>query len=306
MTLHQLRIFKTVAKHLNVTRASEELHITQPAVSRQLRLLAEECGVTLYKTIARGIELTQEGRLFLSSAGPILTEVERIKKIFCGNGKAEELRIGGSQSLSLSFIPVLCGIYRRTHPEVRIVIKTGNGHDTEQLVLKSEIEIGVITNPSHHFSLIYEVCRKEKLVAVSSVRHEAVKKPRLTASELARAPLIVHGKAPGEDCQSEAVLKQLEERGLTPNVVMRCDSSLTVKAAVKAGVGIAILHQEMVEPEVKRRDLKIVRITDLKMETESFIIYSKDSPLSLNAQDFLALLRQWQGARCEMRKLRLA
>ena len=72
MTLHQLEIFLAVAKHLNVTRAADDMHINQPSVSQQLKLLEENCGVKLYKMMGRKIELTEKGRLFLNEATAIL------------------------------------------------------------------------------------------------------------------------------------------------------------------------------------------------------------------------------------------
>ncbi|HEY3306246.1 MAG TPA: LysR family transcriptional regulator [Candidatus Binatia bacterium] len=293
MTLHQLRIFITVAKHLNVTRASEELHIAQSALSRQLNLLTEECGAVLYRVIPRGVELTEEGKCVVSGAGTVLSQVESIKNDCRHRRKGGTVRIGGSHSPSLYFLPLLCAAYLRTYPGLEIDFRTGASPEIEQLTLKSEIEIGLITGPSHRPSLTYEPCRRERLVAFSSFRYP-LKKQRLTVSELAQLPLVIERGCAGEGLQPEGILKQIEERGLTPKVVMKCDSSLAVKAAVKAGVGIGILFRDMVEAEVKRRELKVIRVTNLEMDTGSFVIYVKDRPLSPEAQQFLLLLRQRQ------------
>lgn len=293
MTLHQLRIFMTVAKHLNVTRASEELHIAQSALSRQLKLLTEECGAVLYRVMPRGVELTEEGRFVVSEAGIVLSQVESIKNDCRHARKGGTVRIGGSHSPSLSFLPLLCAAYLRTHPGLEIDFRTGTSPEVEQLTVKSEIEIGVITGSSHRPSLSCEPCRKERLVIFSSVRYP-LKKPRLALSELAQLPLVIKRGSPGEEFHPEGILKQIEEQGLTPKVVMKCDSSLAVKAAVKAGVGIGILFRDMVEAEVKRRELKVIRVTNLEMDTGSFVIYVKDRPLSPEAQQFLLLLRQRQ------------
>ncbi len=296
-----------VAKHLNVTKASEELHITQPAVSRQLKLLSEECGVGLYNVTARGIELTEEGQLLLRSAGPVLAEIERIKNAFSKGKKVQTLRVGGSESPSVSLLPVLSAVFRRTHPEVPIVIRTDPSHAVEELVLKSEIEIAVITTPSFVPSLHYERCRQEKLAAFTCAKHSLAKKQKLTTSELSQVPLVMKRGGQAGDFQSEEILRRLEERGITPNIVIHCDSSWAIKAAVKAGTGVGFLHRDMLEPDLKRGDLKIVKIADLKMEVDSYIVYSRDMPLSVNAQAFLTLLRQQPSkTRCAVSQLKLA
>lgn len=295
MTLHQLKIFVTVAKHLNVTRASEELHITQPSVSRQLKLLAEECGVGLYRPTARGIELTEDGRLFLSNAMPLLLQADNLKKNFSGNGGDRgslNLRIGGTEGPCLSLLPLLAATFKKTHPGVRIIIRTDITPSIEQLTLKSEIELGVITHPSYAPQLTYEPCRQEKWVVFSSAKHALGRKQRWTLEEVARAPLVLERRGTREVTQTDEMLRPLGEGALKLTIALECDSPQAIKSAVRAGVGLGVLPRDMVEAEMKAGELKIIRIPEVKMELESFIVYAKERPLTPNAVDFLTLLRQ--------------
>ena len=82
MTLHQLRIFEAVARHLNITRASQELHMSQPAVLQQLKLLEEQCGARFVVRTNQGVELTERGRAFLSAIRPIVARVENVESLF--------------------------------------------------------------------------------------------------------------------------------------------------------------------------------------------------------------------------------
>jgi len=304
MTLHQLRIFVAVAKHLNVTRASRELRVTQPSLSRQLKLLADECGVGLYRVNSRGVELTPEGRLLLSNVEPILSGVENVEKIFRCVKSDIVLCIGGSHSPSLSLLPLLSAAFKKNHPDVQIVIRTESSQSLEQLVLKSEVELAVLINPSYCAFLSYEPCRQERWAVFSSIKHPLARRPRMTLAELSRAPLVIERKRPGEGNETERILRQIEEGGLKPNIVMQCDSPEAIKVAVKAGLGLAVLHRDAAEPELKTGDLKMIKISDLKLEIDSFVVYPKERPLSLCAQSFLGLLRQ--RARWAMGYLRLA
>ena len=297
MTLHQLSIFAAVAKHRNITKASKELHITQPSVSQQLKFLEEECGGKLYNKLSRGIELTERGQLFLNDAEPILLEIERLKAKFNGtptDGKVRSLVIGGSHSPSVSFLPSHLAVFKDTHPKVQLILRTDTSRAIEQLVLNSEAEIALITNPSNSPSLIYKPYRKEELVAFVSVNHPLAKRGELTRAELAQAPLVIKREKTGKAYRTEEIFRQLEREGFKLNIVLECESAEAVKSAVKVGVGLGILYRDIVEPDVKRGELKIIKVPELKMKVDTFIIYPKESPLSPHAQDFLTLLRgEW-------------
>lgn len=293
MTLHQLRIFATAAKHLSVTKAGRELHISQPSLSQQLRLLQEECGLRLYKRIVGGIKLTREGRLFLNEAEPILLQVEKLKRNFSLNlreSEARSLTVGGSHGPSAFFLPWLASIFRGTHPNARLILRTDNSLVMEQLVQNSDVEIAVITNSSASPWLIYEPCRREEVVFFASSRHPLARRPWSSLATLARVPLVVFKK--GKIGGVANILKQVEARGFHLTIVMNCETAEAAKAAVKTGMGLGILYRDLAEPDIQRGDLRVIHVPGLKMHIDSFIIYHKEKPLSANAQDFLALVRE--------------
>lgn len=290
MTLHQLKIFSSIAKFLNVTKASAELHISQPSVSQQVKLLQEEYGAKLYRKIGRGIQLTDEGRVFLKEIEPILIQVDLLKKKFGISLKQGSLTIGGSHSPSASFLPLLVSVFNETHPDTRLVFRTHNSDVLERMVADSEVEIAVVTNRSDSPYLLYEPCREEELVFFASPEHALAKQKSLTLPELANAPLVVFKK--GRLRAFEAVLHQIEKRGLTWNAVMYCESSDALKAAVKAKMGLGIIYRDLVQPGINRREFRMIAVPELKMYSESYIIYHKEKPLSENAKVFLSLLRQ--------------
>lgn len=295
MTLHQLKIFAAAARHLNLKKASRELRISQPSVSYQLKLLQEECQTKLYRKIGRGIQLTEEGRIFLLDAELILLQVEKLIGKFSSNlteRKAEFLTVGGSRNPSTSFVPTLLGVFKKTHPEVEITLRTDTSLAIEHLVLNSEVDIAVVTNPSKSPPLICEPCRQEQVVIFASRRHPLAKREKLTLAELSAAPFIIKRGTEDAPSMSEQILKQVEKGGLKLNIIMRCDSPEVVKAAVKTGIGLGLSYRDILEPDI-RGDLKVIKVPELKTQVNSFIIYHKDRPLSPNAQEFLTLLREW-------------
>jgi DNA-binding transcriptional LysR family regulator len=290
LTLHQLKIFSSIAKFLNVTKASAELHISQPSVSQQVKLLQEEYGAKLYRKIGRGIQLTDEGRVFLKEIEPILIQVDLLKKKFGISLKQGSLTIGGSHSPSASFLPLLVSVFNEAHSDTRLVFRTHNSDVLERMVADSEVEIAVVTNRSDSPYLRYEPCREEELVFFASPEHALAKQKNLTLPELADAPLVVFKK--GRLRAFEAVLRQIEKRGLTWNAVMYCESSDALKAAVRAKMGLGLIYRDLVQPEINRREFRMIAVPELKMHSESYIIYHKEKPLSENAKVFHSLLRQ--------------
>ena len=288
-------IFVAVAKHLSVTRAAEELHISQPSVSQQLKLLEESCGVKLYKMMGRKIELTEKGRLFLNEATAILAQVKNLERLGSRpiHKGEESLTIAGSHTPSMSVLPLLAAIFKQTHPNTQITLCSGTSPAIEEMVLKHEVDIAWIGYPSHSPMVIYEPFRKQKLAVFAQAKHPLGKKSKLTLNELARFPLTIRKQIPGEGNRTTMLLKHLENQGVSPNIVVQCESFMEVKSAVKAGSGLGILHQDIAVPDVVDRDLKVLDIPELKIEFDTFIIYHKERPLSPSAQEFLTLLKQW-------------
>jgi DNA-binding transcriptional LysR family regulator len=296
MTLHQLRIFSAVARHLNLSRAAKEVHISEPSVFYQLKLLQEKYKLQLYRRIGQGIQLTEKGRSFLSDAEQILFQVKKLKEKFGSNPterKAEFLTVGGSRNPSASLLPTVIAVFRKDHPEVEITLRTDTSPAVQRLVLNSKVDIAVLTNPSESPCLVYEPCRQEQLVIFASTKHPLAKKDKLTLAELAQAPLVFKEGKAGEPSMSEQILKQVERRGLRLNIVVYCELPEAIKAAVRAGIGLGVSYRDIVEPDLRGGDLKAIDVPELKTSINSFIIYHKERPLSFPAQEFLTLLREW-------------
>lgn len=276
---------------MNVTKASAELHISQPSVSQQVKLLQEEYGAKLYKKIGRGIQLTDEGRLFLKEIEPILIQVDLLKTKF-GTQPLKEgtLTIGGSHSPSASFLPLLASVFNEAHPETKLTFRTHNSDVLERMVVEGEVEIAVVTNCSNSPALIYEPCREEELVFIAAQDHPMAKRKVVSIAELAAAPLVVFKK--GRLQAFAGVLTQIESQASTWKVVMYCESSEALKAAVRAKMGLGIIYKDLVQGEVARREFKIIQVPELLMRSESYIIYHREKALSENAKTFLTLLRR--------------
>src|ERR1051325_7648921 len=173
MTLQQLRLFSAIAKHGNVTKAARELRVSQPAVTYQLKLFQEEFG-RLYDRTAQGIRLATPGRLLLREVDDVLSRADGMTAKFgvekAGGGRAL-LVIGGSNGPSASLLP------------------TAGAAVCEAMVKSGEIEIAVVTSHTRSPDLIYEPCRRERLVFFTAPKPR-VAPPEISLAQLAKIPLV--------------------------------------------------------------------------------------------------------------------
>ena len=287
MTLHQLKIFECVAIHLNITRAAAALRISQPTVSQQLKLLEEEFGKKFLARQNQGVELTSEGRNFLDAIRPLLGEVENIQQTFKGKTnplKTVPLIVGGSQNLSGNVLAKLLMAFKESHPTVQSMLESGHSSVIEKRLLSSELDIALITRPSHLGEIVYEPYEEIELVAVCHPSNPLTRK-RLTLKELVECPLVLRSGGRTENV--------LVNSGYSTNVVLRCEASSGVEAAVRLGMGVGVLYRHAIAGEVTSGNLRILNVPELKqVKLKSLIIYHRGKPLTPIAQEFLNVKKE--------------
>jgi DNA-binding transcriptional LysR family regulator len=296
MTLHQLKLFAAIARHRSVTKAAQILRTSQPSVSQQVGLLENEIGKVLFKNNGHGIELTEAGYELLKRVEPILSQLEELKKDYsaksCENQELD-LVLAGSTGPVASVLPSLIRRFKQGHPEIRVSLRTGTSAEIEELVATYEVAIGVITNPATSGIIHIEPFRTELLSVFVRANHPLAKRTRIDAVELARLPLVVKGEG-NPRSRTEKLLNGLREKGLKPNIYMRCESTDSVKSAVREDQLVGILYKDLVEPAVKLGVFKLLKLTGVSLTGQSYIVYSNEKPLSPSAREFLDLLHATQ------------
>jgi LysR family transcriptional regulator, transcriptional activator of the cysJI operon len=287
MTLHQLRIFECVVKCMNITKASQALHISQPSVSQQLRLLEQEFGTQFLLRLNHGVELTAQGREFINAVKPVLSQAANVENTFRKNPSTSQtgtLRVGGSNNVSVNVLPKLLMAFKKSHPSAQFILETHESRVIETRLLNSELEIALVTNPSHCAEIVYETYEEMEWVAFCLPTNPLARK-KLTLKELVDCPLVMKGGG-----RLEKVLMGLGDR---MNVALRCEASSTVKAAVQMGMGVGILYRNAVATRVAKGDLRLLNVPELKeMGIKSSIIYDRRKLLTPMAQQFLQMLRE--------------
>ena len=201
-----------VAAHLNLRKASEQLHISEPSVSRQLKLLEDDLKLTLHAKVGRGIQLTKEGKLFLKDAQALLSQAEKLREKFSRislEPKVGSLTVGGSYNPSATLLPSVLALFEKRHPVVDLTLRTHGKRAIERMIVNGEIDIAVMNSPPQSPELTTEPLRREKLVAFALPSHPLARRGSLAISDLADTRLVIRGERESGMSTTEEMLTLL-------------------------------------------------------------------------------------------------
>jgi DNA-binding transcriptional LysR family regulator len=290
LNLNRIELFVRVAKHHNLGKTAREIHVSVSSVCQRLKCLENDFGVKLYVKKKEGIELTGAGQTLVAAASDVLNHLENLRKTLNHDSEVEvqSLTIGGTYNPSVKYLPSAIAAFQKTHPDVKVKFLTADGPCIDKLVRESEVDIAIMHSPSESSDFQMEHFAADELTFFAHPMHPLSKKKKLVLQDLSQTPLIVReGKG-----ATEKMLKQLTCGGITVNVALRCVTPDAVKAAVREKMGLGILFYNLIEEDIKRKDLKTLKFPGLpKLVGNSYIVYTKHKPLSCAANDFLALLQ---------------
>jgi DNA-binding transcriptional LysR family regulator len=290
MLLNRIELFVTVAKHQNLGKTAREMHVSASSVCQRLKSLENDFRVKLYRKKKEGIALTRAGQTLLTTASDVLNQLDTLRKTLNRDSEiaARLLSVGGTYGPSAKYLPSAIAAFQKTHPNVEVTFLTSGRASIEKLLRESEVDIAIIQSPSESSDFNLEHFAVDKLTFFAHPTHPLAKKKKLDLADLSQTPLVVTaGRG-----SSEKILKRLKGSGVKVNVALRCASPDGVKAAVRKKMGVGILFYSLIEEDIRRKDLKILRLLHLpKFVGNSYIVYSKKKSLSSAANDFLAILQ---------------
>jgi DNA-binding transcriptional LysR family regulator len=293
MTFTQLMAFAAVAKNRSITKAAQTLRVSQPSVSKHLKILEDSYGVKLFERNTGMLELTEEGRTCLRRVNGILFHLDKLKTELSPRtfSKSAPLKIAGSYAASAVLLPSVIAIFQKNHRDTRIILRTGSTNIVKGMLLNSEVELALLNERPTNSNLAAEKFREENLLVFAAPGHPLSRKKELTLSHFNQVDLVATG-GKGRLSTTEKILKLFVHQGVRAHVAIRCGTPEAVKAIVRKRIGVGILFADTVMPEIKEKIFKALKFPGLKLTGHSYIIYYKDRPLSSPAREFLVLLRQ--------------
>lgn len=296
MTLQKLAIFAAVARHRSLTKASEELAISEPSVSLHLKELQQHYRTQLFRRVSKGMELTAEGRAFLRRVDPILNQVAALEKgasLTQTKGAPPSLRIGGTFSPSAVLLPKLLSSMRQRYPGADLEIRTRTSDQLERLLLLSQLDLAVSAREPRSAELVCEPFQKQPIALFVLATHRLAKKATVELADLLKEPLILRGGPGGKGVMDQAV-KALRDAGEDVKIAMYCDGPTAIKAAVRQKMGVGMVLADSIRSELVSGEFKTLKVPGLELVGQSYLVYSKKRPLSQIAQEFLEALRAEQ------------
>jgi LysR family transcriptional regulator, low CO2-responsive transcriptional regulator len=289
MNLHHLAIFHVVAETGSISACAERMHISQPAISRQLKEFESRLGVVLFERMPRGVRLTEAGEL-LRDYATRLFEIARSAQAAVrelAEAKQGHLAIGASNTIGTYILPRLIAVFRVRHPDVQISMFVGNTEQVSQGVADMRFALGFIEGPLHVADLKVERFREDEIVPVVSASHPLARKKRISASDLSGQPLLM--REPGSGTR-EIIETTLTQKGIRPGRMVEFGNAEAIKQAAIHGGGIAFLPRISMPTELAAGELVTLLIRDLTIRRSLSVIRRATGYVAPLASAFLTLL----------------
>jgi len=289
MEVRDLEVFISVAKHLNYTRAGEEVHLSQPSVSVRMKQLESELRVKLFEQLGKKVALTEAGQLLLPYAQRVITAVADAKHAIedLQGLQRGELRVGASTTPGMYIIPRTIAQFKKLHPNVQVHLCIKDTREIEDGVVRNEFDFGFVGGHLTGEEIEVLPWLTDELVLIVPPAHELARKKTVKRDDLAKQKFV--GREPGSATRA-TVISHLTDWEL--QTVIELENPESLKKAVQSGLGIAFISKFAVESELKAKTLATVRISKLTINRELKIVYRKDKHLSRAARAFIELALQ--------------
>lgn len=273
MADRRLQVFHTVAKLLSFTKAAEELHMTQPAVTFQIRQLEEHFNTRLFDRTHNRISLTEAGSkvyYFSDRIFGLNAEMENAVREITGEISGV-LILGASTTIAEYMLPSLLGDFKRKYPDVSIRLKVSNSDGIVTMVENNTIDLGVVEAPVSNKNLSVETCRKDQLVLIVPPDHELAREEVFDLRRLPDFPYICREEGSGTREVLRESMSHIGHEQPELQVVMELGSPEAIKGAVEAGMGISILSRSTVSKELALGSLVAINVSPVVERTFSFV-----------------------------------
>jgi len=297
LTLRQLKVFEAVARHLNYTRAAEELYLTQPAVSMQVKQLEESLGLALFEQLGKRIHLTEAGTEVLGYARSITQQLDELEGVLnrmkgLGGGR---LRISVATTANY-FIPTLLGTFARRFPDVTVSLDVTNRETLLRQLSENTVDLVIMGQPPAEAGVEARAFMDNPLVVVASPDHPLARKKHIPLARLQEETFLV--REPGSGTRI-AMERFFAERGMRLKTGMEVGGNEAIKQSVQAGLGLGLLSHATIEQELALKRLVVLDVAELPIMRHWYMVHRKGKRLSAPAQAFADYLLKETGARAK-------
>lgn len=291
---YRLTVFRAVAAQRSFRRAAEQLYLTQPAVTQQIKALEELIGLPLFDRSGREVTLTSAGDLLLRHAeesGAVLDraaiELAALKGHLSG-----ALRIAASTTIAQYILPPLLGAFLRLHPAVRVELDSSNTESVADAIATGRAALGLVEGPPHSSQIRSEIWLADELVLLAPPSHEWASQRFITLQQLAAAPLLMRERGSGT---REIIETTLDAAGLPARdlrLAMELNSTEAILGCIESDVGVGFVSRSAVQRQLAMGTLSIVQVKGLSIPRDLLLLLPAGPEPTGPAAAMLDLLRQ--------------
>lgn len=289
MELRELRTFCAVVETGSWSKASKIVHLTQPTISLQIQSLEADLGTCLFNRSTRERTLTESGKICYEYAKRILALCDEAVQSVCdvNNLTKGTLRIGASTTVGEYILPSHLSSFKGIYSRVKISLEIGNSFEIIEDVVKGALEIGIVGTKIKRPELIFKDFINNELVLIVPSNHTWATKGEISLDQLKEEPFLIRTDGSGIRMTLE---KELEKAGLKEenlNVIMSLGNTEAIKKGVSSGLGVSIVPRISIENEIKLGILKEVKIKNISLIMNFYIVYNPNRFRSKIPEAFL-------------------
>jgi DNA-binding transcriptional LysR family regulator len=292
MNLNQLKIFYLASKLENLSRAAEELNITQPAVTKGIQRIQEFYEIKLVNRFGKKLVMTDAGK-----------DLYRIaEKIFDLEAQAEEnirefqeqkkghIRIQASESFGAYYLPAIINTFCKDHPLLRVSVNILPTETVIKNIAGLKTDIGFVSHRIDHEKVTCLEVLEDQMIFIAPLNDPLLNKRRLTVMDLNGRSMIVHEKG---SVPSRAVMQFIQENKISISIPLELSSNRAILKAVADGLGIALVSRNVAKEEIRSGRLVELILPGLPLTRKFYIVYHKDKYLSAVLQQLIDQVNEW-------------
>lgn len=289
ITLRQIEIFQTAVRHMNFSKAAKELDMSPPAITKQMKVLENQCRAPLFEHIGRRIYLTPEGEHFLKQANRVTDEMENLKKMITHNFSSENNII--NLSIGHTFQNIIFDLiykFKENNPNTEFNIHVESRSEQYENLSDNKRDFCIVTRANETDNIDIEKFIKTEFVLVASSKLPIAKKNNVSTNELAKETFIL---IDAERPARKPINKVLNKWDLHDLYSIELDSFVAVQGAISAQLGIGFLPETLAKKALQSGELSPVSAPKFSINIPLYIAFRKHKEMSPIQKEFMAFLK---------------
>lgn len=292
ITLHQLQVFEATARHCNFTKAAEELFLTQPTISMQVKQLSKSVGMPLFEKVGKRLYMTEAGKEIFEASQAIFDRLTQLEVSLTALQGVEsgKLRIGATTTAQY-IVPRLLAPFCQTYPNVDVSLKIDIDRNIFERLNDNQDDLYILSRLPDRSDIQARLFLDNPLVVVAPASHPLAQQTHISLATLAKEPLILRESG---SAIREAVESLFEKHNLVPRVRMELENDEAIKQSIAQGLGISVLSLHSLSPTSSILDLVTLNVEEFPIHRQWYVVFLKTRFLSTAVQTFMDYLLQDQ------------